>query len=417
MNFQKYEIGLGTWVYNVELSKDEGDRLLDKAVNYVRKDVSVPGYRKGNVPNSVLFSQFGDKINGAFREFLVDTVLSELKKEHTKTIESYVLLDLKPGENEAYLVTIKVSEPTEIFFSPDDELKNDIKSINFVKYSVDEENFSISEEIEEVLKSHLEQDKEINFSEGNKYVVGLEFKFKTEKEELSDIIDIYVNPKDDDLKGLFDGKNTNDKSTIKLNSKLKKIIKDDYISNFIGVSEEAKLDDNVRIVYIDRLHSHSAELQESLKDPKNVAKYFNIALDLENHRRLENRCISYFVKKYGFSLNEDDFVKELYSNFDSTIYRLRRTPTHVFVPYIDIQLIKQQSLNNILQREFYKELYKRFFNLSLNDENGMNEAVKNVLQKLYESVNLSTVKVSSDELLKDKIYIFANIIKNIANFM
>jgi len=417
MDFQKHELGLGAWLYNVEFSREEGDRILSRAVEYVRKDVSVPGYRKGNVPDSILFFQFGEKINDAFKDFLEDAVISSIKKEHPKTIASYVLLHLGQNENGNFFVSVKVSDPTEILFPSDEEIGNDLKSLSFVKYEVDQENFSLTPEIEEVLKSQLDKDKEIKFEDGSKYIVGVEFKFSSGKEvEYYEVIDLYIDSGDKEMKSLFDGRNLTNNNTIKLTGKVKKLIEKDYIPNFLGVGEEIKLDDNARLVYIQKLHRYIDELPEGLKDPKKVAKYFSLALDIENNKRLETKCLSLFVKKYGFSLNEDDFLKEFFNDFTSSIFRLSRTPVHVFVPYIDMQLIKQRSLNTILQREFYKRLSKYFFGSSSLDNDKLEDSIKKVLPKLYESVGLSTVKLTTKEIKEEKPFIFANIIKNILEF-
>ncbi len=416
MNFQKYEVGLGVWIYNVELSSEERDRVLSRAVEYVRKDVSVPGYRKGNVPDSILFSQFGKQVNRAFEEFLEDTVVNFIRKEHTKAIASYVLLHLGQNENGNFVVSVKISEPTEILFPSDEEISNDLKSVNFVKYELDYDNFSLTQEIEEVLKSHLDEDKEIKFEDGSRYVVGVEFRFSVGKDEYYEVVDLYINSEDKELKSLFEGKNLSDNNTIELSGKVKKLIEKDYIPSFLGIGEEVKLSNSAKLIYIQKLHKHLDELPEALRDPKNVARYFSLALDVENHKRLETRCLSLFVKKYGFSLNEEDFLKEFFDSFRVAIFRLSRAPVHVFVPYIDTQLIKQRSLNAILQREFYKGLSRYFFGSSSLDGSKLNESIEKVLPKLYESVSLSTVKLTGKEITEEKPFIFASIIKNISEF-
>jgi hypothetical protein len=79
-------------------------------------------------------------------------------------------------------------------------------------------------------------------------------------------------------------------------------------------------------------------------------------------------------------------------------------------------LIKQRSLNAILQREFYKRLSKYFFGSSSLDNDKLEDSIKKVLPKLYESVALSTVKLTTKEITEEKPFIFANIIKNILEF-
>jgi len=50
------------------------------------------------------------------------------------------------------------------------------------------------------------------------------------------------------------------------------------------------------------------------------------------------------------------------------------------------------------------------------DNDKLEDSIKKFLPKLYESVGLSTVKLTTKEIKEEKPFIFANIIKNILEF-
>ncbi len=84
------------------VSSDEMEKLFEKNLGEFRKQVSMKGFRPGQVPKQLFVSRFGDEV---WRETLVNVVENELKNEFEKIVETWktdekleIAAPAEPGE-------------------------------------------------------------------------------------------------------------------------------------------------------------------------------------------------------------------------------------------------------------------------------------------------------------------------------
>ena len=68
------------------VSFSEMDKLFDKNIGEFRKQVSMKGFRPGQVPKQLFVSRFGDEV---YRETVERVVNGDLKNEFEKIVETW----------------------------------------------------------------------------------------------------------------------------------------------------------------------------------------------------------------------------------------------------------------------------------------------------------------------------------------
>jgi len=107
------------------ISSDEMKKLFEKNLGEFRKQVSMKGFRPGQVPRQLFVSRFGDEV---WRETVGKVVESELKDEFEKIVETWktdekleIAAPAEPGEISAelgkdlvYKLSISLNKPLEV---------------------------------------------------------------------------------------------------------------------------------------------------------------------------------------------------------------------------------------------------------------------------------------------------------------
>jgi len=107
------------------ISSNEMEKLFEKNLGEFRKQVSMKGFRPGQVPKQLFVSRFGDEV---WRETVGDVVENELKNEFEKIIETWkadekleIAAPAEPGELLAergqslvYKLSIALNKPIEV---------------------------------------------------------------------------------------------------------------------------------------------------------------------------------------------------------------------------------------------------------------------------------------------------------------
>ena len=77
MNVKNVEKENGSAKVTVEIAKDEFQTALDKAYAKIRKDIMIPGFRKGKAPRKFVERMYGSEV---FYEDAVNEIFPEIYK-------------------------------------------------------------------------------------------------------------------------------------------------------------------------------------------------------------------------------------------------------------------------------------------------------------------------------------------------
>lgn len=127
----------------ISLTSDEVNKALDSVIAQYKKDLSLPGFRKGKVPNSVVFKKFSEEItNKATEETLKVYIKEVFQKEHIKPLGNLLTEDTDFIRNESFSSTLTFEILPEITFP------------NYEGLEVHQDVIKVTdEEVEELLKN------------------------------------------------------------------------------------------------------------------------------------------------------------------------------------------------------------------------------------------------------------------------
>lgn len=84
---------------SIKLTKDEMQKFYDQAYEKARKDIALPGFRKGKVPLNLIKQRFGKEIEESANEEAVNEIFFDIsKKEKINFIGEPVLKDIKDSD-------------------------------------------------------------------------------------------------------------------------------------------------------------------------------------------------------------------------------------------------------------------------------------------------------------------------------
>ncbi len=161
----------------IEVESEQVNEALDKAYQSVVQDVSVPGFRKGKVPRSVLEARFGEEVlyKDAL-DFLIPQAYSEaLEETGIEPISEPEILDYTLEKGESAHFEVKV------------EVKPNIELGQYTGLEVEKEEIEISEEevtdyLTNIKKQHAQlENSDKKFVEEGDYVI-IDFEGKIDGE-------------------------------------------------------------------------------------------------------------------------------------------------------------------------------------------------------------------------------------------
>lgn len=127
----------------ISLTPDEVNTALDSVIAQYKKDLSLPGFRKGKVPSSVVFKKFSEEITNKATEETLKVYIKEIfQKEHIKPLCNLLTEDTDFIRNESFSSTLTFEVLPEITFPNYEglEVHQDIVKVT-------------DEEVEELLKN------------------------------------------------------------------------------------------------------------------------------------------------------------------------------------------------------------------------------------------------------------------------
>jgi len=104
--------------FRVEVEQERLDEQMKSTVKNVKRDVQIPGFRKGKVPESLLLQRFGPTIRQEAVRDLIPVVLRELfEAEGIKPVNEPDIFDLEVNDSGPISFTVAVEELPEVDIS------------------------------------------------------------------------------------------------------------------------------------------------------------------------------------------------------------------------------------------------------------------------------------------------------------
>ena len=109
MNVKNTEKAAGKATIVIEVEKAEFDAALTKAYNKSRKDIYVPGFRKGKAPRKVVEGMYGAKVfyEDAVNEIYPDLYEKAIVEQALKAVGTAYISKLDDGENGGVVITME----------------------------------------------------------------------------------------------------------------------------------------------------------------------------------------------------------------------------------------------------------------------------------------------------------------------
>lgn len=307
MNINRQDIDALNTVVTISIDKTDYMPTVEKALTDYKKKASIPGFRKGFVPMSLIKKQYEkpiiiDEVNKMLQDtlnkFIVEEKLDILGNPIPKATDSF------SWDNDPYTFDF------EIGLAPKFEVKLDAKSdVNLYKIVVDDE--FINEELQHIQKQYGKLVTEAEVSENGRVIGTFEFEYKGEKKENSAPVEVsQISGKANQKK--FIGKKVGD--VIELNTK--GLFVDDHI-----LMHALQLDH-------DDAHGFDAEVKFTITE---ISNYELAELNQELFDKLfgEGKVESVEALKAEIKTTaERDFVGQSEQKFlnDATEFLLKNTP-------------------------------------------------------------------------------------------
>ena len=109
MNVKSIEKAAGKATIVIEVEKAEFDAALTKAYNKARKDIFVPGFRKGKAPRKVVEGMYGAKVfyEDAVNEIYPDLYEKAIVEQPLKAVGTAYIAKLDDGEDGGVVITME----------------------------------------------------------------------------------------------------------------------------------------------------------------------------------------------------------------------------------------------------------------------------------------------------------------------
>ncbi|MFH1415081.1 MAG: trigger factor [Elusimicrobiota bacterium] len=163
----------------IEVAQSRVEAEFEKIISHIRKNVSMPGFRKGNVPINIIKERY----NSEARQELINRVAPEaiskvIEKENLNPVTTPKITDYTINSGEPLKLSVKIEVYPEIQLKKYKKIKLEKK-----EYSVDEK------DVENTIQSFRENNAVLNTKEGEAgdrdyVVVNLEARFDAKKIDL-----------------------------------------------------------------------------------------------------------------------------------------------------------------------------------------------------------------------------------------
>ena len=108
MNVKNVERENGTAKVTVEIAKDEFQTALDKAYAKVRKDIMIPGFRKGKAPRKFVERMYGSQVfyEDAVNEIFPEIYEAAIVKQELKAVGQPSVTDMQTPDDGSVVLTV-----------------------------------------------------------------------------------------------------------------------------------------------------------------------------------------------------------------------------------------------------------------------------------------------------------------------
>ena len=141
MNVKNVEKENGSAKVTVEIAKDEFQSALDKAYAKIRKDIMIPGFRKGKAPRKFVERMYGSQV---FYEDAVNEIFPEIYKEaitdqQIKAVGQPSVTDMQTPEDGSVVLTVSTELYPEVTLGEYKGIEVAKKAVSVGKADVDAE--------------------------------------------------------------------------------------------------------------------------------------------------------------------------------------------------------------------------------------------------------------------------------------
>ena len=141
MNVKNVEKENGSAKVTVEIAKDEFQSALDKAYAKIRKDIMIPGFRKGKAPRKFVERMYGSQV---FYEDAVNEIFPEIYKEaitdqQIKAVGQPSVTDMQTPEDGSVVLTVSTELYPEVTLGEYKGIEVPKETVSISKAEVDAE--------------------------------------------------------------------------------------------------------------------------------------------------------------------------------------------------------------------------------------------------------------------------------------
>ena len=141
MNVKNVEKENGSAKVTVEIAKDEFQTALDKAYAKIRKDIMIPGFRKGKAPRKFVERMYGSQVfyEDAVNEIFPDIYEAAIIKQELKAVGQPSVTDMQTPEDGSVVLTVSTELYPEVTLGEYKGIEVPKESVSISKAEVDAE--------------------------------------------------------------------------------------------------------------------------------------------------------------------------------------------------------------------------------------------------------------------------------------
>ena len=141
MNVKNVERENGTAKVTVEIAKDEFQTALDKAYAKVRKDIMIPGFRKGKAPRKFVERMYGSQVfyEDAVNEIFPEIYEAAIVKQELKAVGQPSVTDMQTPDDGSVVLTVSTELYPEVTLGEYKGIEVAKKAVSVGKADVDAE--------------------------------------------------------------------------------------------------------------------------------------------------------------------------------------------------------------------------------------------------------------------------------------
>ena len=141
MNVKNVERENGTAKVTVEIAKDEFQTALDKAYAKVRKDIMIPGFRKGKAPRKFVERMYGSQVfyEDAVNEIFPEIYEAAIVKQELKAVGQPSVTDMQTPDDGSVVLTVSTELYPEVTLGEYKGIEVPKETVSISKAEVDAE--------------------------------------------------------------------------------------------------------------------------------------------------------------------------------------------------------------------------------------------------------------------------------------